>query len=58
MVDRDVGRDVADLVQDIQHVESSGRRRDNTWAKPGDKIGQRRSRNTMGYQIRSRSTPP
>jgi hypothetical protein len=58
MVDRDIGRDVANVVLDVQHVERTGHRRDNTWAKPGDKVTQRRSRNTMGYQVRSTSTLP
>jgi hypothetical protein len=58
MVDRDIGHDVANVVLDVQHVERTGRRRDNTWATPGNKVAQRRSRNTMGYQVRSTSTPP
>ena len=49
MVDRDIGRDVANVVLDVQHVERTGHRRDNTWARPGDKLTQRRSRNTIGY---------
>jgi hypothetical protein len=31
MVDRDISRDVANVVLDVQHVERTGHRRDNTW---------------------------
>ncbi|KAI0054906.1 hypothetical protein BV25DRAFT_1816378 [Artomyces pyxidatus] len=51
---RKVGEDVAHLVRDIRHVETTGRTRDTTWPRAGDAESQRRSRNTMGYQIRAR----
>jgi len=55
MVDRNIGHDVADFVLDVPHVERTGRRRENTWARSGDKVGQLCSRNTMGFQMRSGS---
>ena len=41
------------MVKDIRYVEQTGRRRDRTWAKSGDREGIRRSQNTMGYQVRT-----
>jgi hypothetical protein len=52
MVNRNIGGDVSFLVMDVKHVETSGRIRENTWVQPGDREGVRRSRNTMGYQVR------
>jgi len=40
------------LVKDVRHVEVVGRQRNPTWARVGDREGARRSRNTMGYQLR------
>lgn len=54
LTSRTVGGDVSELVHDVRWLENTGRRRDNTWAAPGDHTAQRRSRNTMGYQIRPR----
>jgi hypothetical protein len=45
-----------DVVLDIQHVERMGRRRDNTWARPGDKVAQCCSRNMM--EVRNTNAPP
>ena len=50
MRDQDLGGDVRDFVGDICQVEETGRIRDNTWGKPGDRTANRRMRNTMGYQ--------
>ncbi len=52
MVDRNIGGDVSLALQDIRHVEETGRRRETTWGRKGDRVGQRRVRNTMGYQVR------
>ena len=48
--DRDLGGDVHHFVTDIRQVEETGRTRDNTWGKTGDRTANRRMRNTMGYQ--------
>ncbi|RDX40008.1 hypothetical protein OH76DRAFT_1459607 [Lentinus brumalis] len=53
MADRNVGKDVSLALQDIKHLEEKGRRRETTWARAGDREGQRRLRNTMGYQPRA-----
>jgi hypothetical protein len=52
MASRNIGGDTSLLVKDIRHVEITGRQREPTWAKPGDRKAVRRSRNTMGYQLR------
>jgi hypothetical protein len=52
MATRNIGRDASLLVKDVRHVEVGGRRRELTWAKAGDREAARRSRNTMGYQMR------
>jgi len=54
MVDRNIGGDVSLLLKDVRHVEVTGRNREPTWARPGDRDAARRSRNTMGYQVRER----
>lgn len=51
IVDRDIGRDVDYLVQDVRRYEKTARNRDKTWANPKNKEETRRMRNTMGYQI-------
>lgn len=56
MLSRNIGGDVSDLVRDVRFLEVSGRQRDNTWPQPGDREAQRRSRNTMGYQVRRGGT--
>ena len=48
--DRDLGGDVRHFVADIRWAEETGRTRNNTWGKPGDRTANRRMRNTMGYQ--------
>ncbi len=55
MVDRNVGKDICLFVQDIRRVEVTGKQRETTWARVGDKEGQRRVRNTMGYEARPKS---
>ena len=52
MVLQDIGADVSRLVQDVHYVEKTGTRRPRTWPRAGDHEAARRSRNTMGYQIR------
>lgn len=49
MVDRDIGRDVHDLVKDVDRFENTGRTRDKTWADPKKAKEVRQMRNTMGY---------
>ena len=56
MVDRNLGGDVSQFLGDVRHVEKTGRKRDTTWAQKGDREGQHRSRNTMGYQPRSNTS--
>ncbi|KAJ6563398.1 hypothetical protein DFH09DRAFT_1082448 [Mycena vulgaris] len=51
IVKRDIGHDVSLMVADINRYEFTAQTRDNTWAKKGDREGQRRSQNTMGYQV-------
>ena len=51
MISQNIGSDASHLVQDIQHVEVSGRCRETTWPRLGDREGAQRSRNTMGYQV-------
>ena len=53
MASQDIGADVSRLVQDVQYIEKTGTRRPRTWPRAGDHEAARRSRNTMGYQIRS-----
>lgn len=53
--DRDLGGDVRHFVTDIRRAEETGRIRDNTWGKPGDRVANRRMRNTMGYQFGERT---
>ena len=48
---RSLGKVLGDCMADIQRVECTGRVRDNTWAKGGDRVARRRMRNTMGYQM-------
>jgi hypothetical protein len=48
--DGDLGGDVHHFVTDIRRAEETGRTRDNTWGKTGDRTANRRMRNTMGYQ--------
>ncbi|KAJ7763643.1 hypothetical protein DFH07DRAFT_1018375 [Mycena maculata] len=50
---RNIGKDVSLMVADIERYESTGRKRDNTWGKKGDKEANRRVANTMGYQIQN-----
>ena len=52
MVSQDIGGDVSRLVQDVHYVEKTGTWRPRTWPRAGDHEAARRSRNTMGYQIR------
>jgi hypothetical protein len=52
MISQNIGSDASHLVQDIRHVEVSGRRRKTTWPRLGDRKDARRSRNTMCYQVR------
>ncbi|KAF6751360.1 hypothetical protein DFP72DRAFT_1071563 [Ephemerocybe angulata] len=47
---RDIGRDVAHLVEDIRRMEKTGRKKDTTWAEGKDKVAKRRVANTMGYK--------
>lgn len=55
VVDRDVGRDVDQLVRDVRRFEETGRIRGNTWATAkSSKEEVRRVKNTMGYQVRRR----
>ena len=54
IVNRNIGGDVSDLVHDVCRLEITERSRDNTWAPSGDHDAQRRSQNTMGYQVRDR----
>jgi hypothetical protein len=56
ILSQNIGGDVSDLVHDIRRLELTGRQRENTWAPAGDHDAQCRSRNTMGYQARERST--
>lgn len=51
MVDRKVGRDVADFVDDVQRFTETSRKRDKTWADPKNRVERRRMQNTMGYII-------
>ncbi|KAJ7679837.1 hypothetical protein B0H17DRAFT_1138976 [Mycena rosella] len=51
IVKRDIGQDVSLMVADINRHELTAQTRDTTWPKKGDKEGQRRSQNTMGYQV-------
>ncbi|KAJ7474160.1 hypothetical protein FB451DRAFT_1035044 [Mycena latifolia] len=51
VIRRKVGEDVSLMVGDIQRYESTGRMRDNTWGKKGDKEANRRVSNTMGYRL-------
>jgi hypothetical protein len=52
MVSQDIGADVSQLVQDVHYIEKTGTWRPRTWPRSGDYKAARRSRNTMGYQIR------
>lgn len=49
MVQRNVGKDAAQMVADVRHKERSGTVRKGTW--PGQKTSHLYTRNTMGYQI-------
>ena len=42
MRDRDLGGDVCHFVTDIRWAEETGRTRNNTWGKPGDRMANRR----------------
>ena len=44
MIRREMGKDVRDMVEDVRRVEGTARKRDNTWAKTGNKIERRRAR--------------
>ncbi|KAF8166757.1 hypothetical protein K438DRAFT_1984040 [Mycena galopus ATCC 62051] len=46
---RDIGRDVADMVDDIMRDRATHRPRETTWARAEDQIAARRQANTMGY---------
>ncbi|KAI5824593.1 hypothetical protein K523DRAFT_315006 [Schizophyllum commune Tattone D] len=53
---QDFGRDMVDLTQDMLHVESTGRKRSTTWARPSDAPRKRRRlNNTLGYHRTSSS---
>jgi hypothetical protein len=58
MASRDIGNDISRLVKDVQHVEKTGHRRQPTWLRAGDSEAIRRSRNTMGYQVRGKMHDP
>ncbi|KAJ7736509.1 hypothetical protein B0H14DRAFT_3168420 [Mycena olivaceomarginata] len=51
IVKRNIGCDVSLMVADINRHEFTAQTRDTTWPKKGDKEGQRRSQNIMGYQV-------
>ncbi len=55
------GADASHLVQDIGKYTETGRWRETTWARKGDKESARYTRNTMGYQValprREETTP-
>ncbi|PIL26554.1 hypothetical protein GSI_12312 [Ganoderma sinense ZZ0214-1] len=57
MVDRNIGGDVSLFLGDVRHFQKTASTRSTTWAKKGDREGQRRSRNTMGYQLSSDGAP-
>ncbi|KAJ7193522.1 hypothetical protein GGX14DRAFT_449176 [Mycena pura] len=48
---RSIGHDVVDMVDDILRERGSHRRRETTWAHPGDQVEARRRANTMGYVV-------
>jgi hypothetical protein len=51
--DRDIGGDVALMVEDIRRYEETGRTMDKTWANTKNKKEVRRMKNTMGYYRKS-----
>ncbi|KAJ7575436.1 hypothetical protein C8J56DRAFT_1063322 [Mycena floridula] len=53
----DVGRDAADLVADIRRHETTGKTRDNTWARPKNADDRRRVANVMGYMANIAEEP-
>jgi hypothetical protein len=53
MITRNIGGDVGLLVKDVRHVETTGRNRETTWPRHGDRDAARRERNTKGYQVQS-----
>ena len=58
MVQKNIGRDISQVLRDIQTMESNIRRRkETTWARPGDKLSARPVQNTVGY-IADRSRKP
>ncbi|KAJ7595598.1 hypothetical protein C8J56DRAFT_1001696 [Mycena floridula] len=57
VAERDVGRDAADLVADIRRHETTGRTRDNTWARPKNGLERRRVANVMGYMANIPENP-
>jgi hypothetical protein len=46
---RKFGNEVSNFVADIRQLQSTGRSRNTTWARDGDKESRRRVQNTMGY---------
>ncbi|KAF9024173.1 hypothetical protein BDZ89DRAFT_1102529 [Hymenopellis radicata] len=48
---RNVGSDAAFLVEDVRKFAVTGRRRETTWARRGDRHSARYTSNTMGYQV-------
>lgn len=44
-----LGKDVSNMVHDIERFEGSACKMDSTWAKGSDKIANWRLQNTMGY---------
>ncbi|KAF8874222.1 hypothetical protein CPB85DRAFT_1444403 [Mucidula mucida] len=51
MDQKNVGHDAASLVQDIKKFTNTGRRREPTWARSGDRELARYTTNMMGYQV-------
>jgi hypothetical protein len=57
MTSQNIGGDVSHFIHDIRRFEITGRTRDTTWGRAGDRLSIRRARNTMGYHSR-RHDPP
>ena len=54
---RNVGGDISQVLEDLNHVEATGRVRGTTWGSGGPggsrKGNKRRARNVMGYQVQA-----
>ncbi|KAJ7756442.1 hypothetical protein DFH07DRAFT_742802 [Mycena maculata] len=49
---RNIGQDVAHMVNDVRHFTQTGTTRPTTWGKAGNKASIRYTQNTMGYHTK------